>query len=172
MFTLEKLCSAKLLTAWQLPGDEVPQRLCYTTSRWKLDMQALKKNPSEGGIRPFVSSPYDEIKGLLDDFVRGVPPVRLIRPRGEGMDPPFRRMDPPHGAVVEMRTPKTRCFGFFHRPDVLVLHLAVAVERLKTNRRANREYYGLAAAAVGEHLLARLLETEWDANTDVDRLVQ
>jgi hypothetical protein len=171
MFTLSKLIEARLATAWELPIDELPQRTCYTTGRWKQDMDALGTAARRTGVGRYPVSPAEEVAGLLDDFVRGTPRARLVRPIGSGMEPPFVRMRPPHTRVIEARTPRTRCFGLFHKANVLVLHRVLHTGSLKQDRRSVAEAYAAAAASVEDSILARLLPHECDGTTDIDELV-
>ena len=106
------------------------------------------------------------LNGLVETFVIGHPPARLVRPQGFGMDPPFNRMRAPRQGVVEMRTEHTRTFGFFVRKDIFVALALDLTER--THEQPDRyESYGDAVLRV----LARMAATEKDESSPLDVLV-
>lgn len=118
------------------------------------------------GLRPTPST-QAWVRGFLDRFVEGAPLARLVRPNGYAMGVPFRRLDPPYEAVVELRTEHTRTFGFISRNRAYVADRIVLVDRLKIGRRANRTAYAAYANAVLNDWRARLDPAEIDEVSDV-----
>lgn len=166
MFTIAKLCIDQVLTAWELPGTNQPLRNFFYTVQWEAQLNALPGRGQRGTLVPGMSE-KGRVIGTIDMFVRGEPVSRLIRPRGYAMEPPFRRMRPPRGEVVEMRTEQTRTFGFFVCANVFVADAIVLTNQLK----ADKLLYKKHADRVRQILMASLLPTEIDGVTNVQALV-
>jgi hypothetical protein len=88
--------------------------------------------------------------------------------RGHGMDPVFKRLDPPNSAVVEMRTEKTRTFGFFAG---LNTYVAVSMAETATLKIAGKSDPYEEHAAKVQALISRLRAADIDRTTDVEKLV-
>lgn len=73
-------------------------------------------------------------------------------------------MRPPSACVVELRTWDTRTFGFFAKRDIFVACAVGLADEIKT-----QDLYAAHAQMV-TRLLARLLPTEDDSNSDVEDL--
>ncbi|MGC8476611.1 MAG: hypothetical protein ACP5NP_09685 [Acetobacteraceae bacterium] len=149
---------------WPLSDHSPPSRILWVTPRWTKEFNALPASPPRTGSLTRRPGPRDALGALASAFVRGEPKFRLVRPRGEGSEPIFRRMRPPRSCVVEFRTWDTRTFGFFAKRDIFVACTVGLADELK-----KQSLYG----AYGERvvgLLARLLPTEYDCKTDVEDL--
>jgi hypothetical protein len=114
------------------------------------------------------------VDAFIEDFLSGEPIAQLIRPNGEGMEPPFTRMKFGHERVVEMRTPQTRTFGFFHKPNYFVAATICLTNDLK--RKKNEPDKALQCARYSaraqrvERLIDRLYSTEVSSD-DIANLV-
>jgi hypothetical protein len=84
------------------------------------------------------------------------------------MDPVFKRLVPPNSAVVEMRTERTRTFGFFSRVNTYIAVCIAETATLKTSGK--RDPYEEHAAKV-QAVIRRLSATEVDRTTDIEQLV-
>lgn len=165
MLTIHELQTAGMLTPWQTEGHRLPMRAFLFTANWFEEFSRLPSGVGEKGKLAGWSSPGDRLAALIERFVRGEPTVKLIRPQGEGMHPVFKRMRPPHRAVVELRTRQTRTFGFFSRRDVFVATSVGLADEIK----ANRLY--IAHAKMAQRLIARLAASEFEGERDVSELV-
>lgn len=169
MFTLASLETANFVAKWKRSDGQSSGRAFFYIRGWQDAVEQLPGALQSGlGRQP---SARGKVFGLVDQFARGVPKARLVTPQGEAMDPPFCRMDPPHQAVVEMRTARTRTFGFFSRPNTYVAISFDTVDGLKLpNRRADRTKYRAHAAKVDAFL--KLVDpTEIDRTTSIENLI-
>ena len=164
MFTLSRLIELTGIEQWVLPDQSPPSRILWITPRWTKEFNSLPSSPPRTGNLKRRPGSRDALGALASAFVRGNPKSHLIRPRGEGSDPIFRRMRPPRVCVVEFRTWDTRTFGFFTKRDTFVACTVGLADEIK-----ERNLYA-AHGHVVTRLLARLLPTEYDCNSDVEDL--
>ena len=150
------------------PGDErAALRTFYYFETWKVGVDGLEGATKTGVIRP--ASPRGRILGLVERFVCGDPKATLVRPQGDGMDPVFKRLRLTQFPVVEMRTERTRTFGFLARVNT---YFAVSIAETATLKRraSNSDPYEEHAAKV-QALIRRLSAADVDRTTDVEKLV-
>ena len=124
MSLIDQLRERGVFKPWEIEGPALPQRGFWYTGLWKDSYNQLARGTRSGTIARD-SSEKGRVAGLINDYVLGVPLVRLITPVGYGSDPVAKRLDPPRNGVVYFRTgrserPKSagvRCFGFFRSPN-------------------------------------------------------
>lgn len=107
---------------------------------------------------------------MVERFVCGDPKATLVRPQGDGMDPVFKRLRPPNSTVVEMRTERTRTFGFLARVNTYFAVSIAETATLKRRASSNSDPYEEHAAKV-QALIRRLSAADVDRTTDVEKLV-
>jgi hypothetical protein len=166
VFTLATLVANQWLTQ-RLSQNGAPRREFYYVRGWKDDVEALPGEVKTNALTRDVSA-RGRVVGLVERFVRGDLAATLVTPIGDGMDPPFKRLRRPDSVVVEMRTEKTRSFGFFARPNCYVAVSLRPASFLKVpNSRA------LYAAEIQKTLalLALVSPTDIDRTTDDENLV-
>jgi hypothetical protein len=172
MFTIATMIQSKVLHERNSANGGSGKRKFFFRLEWQQGLGSLP-SATGGGLRRQPSQ-RAAVEALVNEFIIGRPRFELIRPTGQGMDPPFRRMKPPNGAVVEMRTEKTRTFGFFHKANEFVAVLLVHVDALKkrpdepTKDLENGRY--LHCANQVQALIAHMSKTEVDLS-DVENLV-
>jgi len=129
-------------------------------------VEALEGASKTGSTR--AASPRGRILGLVERFVCGDPKATLVRPQGDGMDPVFKRLRPPNSAVVEMRTERTRTFGFFAGVNTYVAISIAETATLKASSKLDpyEEHAGRVQAVIG-----RLRAADVDRTADVEKLV-
>lgn len=164
VFTLPKLCEAKVLGRWELDDERLNVREFYYTPLWVTAFNALP-DPEPGASLSRRVAAGDQVSGFLDNFVSGKPVATLERPIGFASKPMFRRMSKPDVAVVEMRTWDSRTFGFFARRNIFV-----GVTLLETGFAKRNNLYR-ANAMIVHRLMARILPEWLDQTTDVSHLV-
>src|SRR5207249_4459007 len=118
MLTLSIFLQERWIVQQNPAGDQPARRTFYFFEPWRIGVDGLDGATKTGVTRP--ASPRGRVLGLVERFVCGDPKATLVRPRGDGMDPVFKRLDPPNSAVVEMRTERTRTFGFFARVNTYI----------------------------------------------------
>lgn len=166
MLTLATLIEGGHVSSWDPPGPALTMRLFYTTRFFDRDFNSLPEGNGYGfgsRKRPLHRA---ALEAVINRFTLGDRPAQLIRPRGQGMDPLFKRMRRPHRLVVEMRTHDTRTFGFFHAPNCFVAHVTVLADDVKGEAHG----YARHAKAV-EALMAYLRPDQIDGTDDVTILV-
>ena len=164
--TVANLRGGSVLTEWLATGDRPKERVFLYAQTWLKDLAALPAPQSAGtALRPVVSM-ADGVRALVSGYVAGEPLPALIRPRGQGMCPVFKRLRPPDRAIVEMRTRSTRTFGFLATGRVYV---AVAVNEADVLKRSDPGYSGPIARV--KKLLECLAPSEVDEVTDVNQLI-
>jgi hypothetical protein len=147
-------------------GDQPARRTFYYFEPWRIGVDGLDGATKTGVAKP--ASPRGRVLGLVERFVCGDSKATLVRPRGDGMDPVFKRLDPPNSAVVEMRTERTRTFGFFARVNTYV---AVSIAETAT-LKAPGEFDPYEEHAAKVQAVIRLLSAaDVDRTTAVERLV-
>jgi hypothetical protein len=166
MLTLPILLQEGWIGQWSPEGNQPALRTFYYLEGWRIGVDGLDGGTKTGVSRP--ASPRGRVFGLVERFVCGDPRATLVRPRGHGMDPVFKRLDPPNSAVVEMRTEKTRTFGFFAG---LNTYVAVSMAETATLKIAGKSDPYEAHAARVQALIRRLRAADIDRTTDVEKLV-
>jgi hypothetical protein len=166
MLTLASLCELGWVTRWNLLGGGLPVRTFYYTENWLAAASKLGRAQSRRLAR--TPSAQGRVLGLVEQFVAGDRRAILVRPNGNGMEPPFKRLNSPHNGVVTMRTQATRSFGFFAGFDTFVALYLEETKALKFRGRSDpyREY-----ACKVEAFLRRLSEKEIDRTTNVESLI-
>lgn len=162
------------------------QRLFYFTEAWASDRERLPGPESSPQVRWWDEHAGEEesdagadidpvrgrtereqLDGFVETFVIGWPRTKLIRRQGFGSEPPFKRMRNPRSAVVEMRTVRTRTFGFFSKTRVFV---GMRVDLVENTHADNGRLYGV----YGDYVLQRLRHidpADVDALSDVEALI-
>jgi hypothetical protein len=166
MLTLPIFLQRNWIAQWSPKGNQPALRTFYYIQGWKIGVDGLDGATKTGVIRP--ASPRGRVVGLVERFVCGDPKATLVRPQGDGMDPVFQRMRAPNFAVVEMRTQKTRTFGFFARVNTYVAISIAETATLKTSTKSDP--YEQQAAKV-QAVIRRLGAADVDRTTDVEKLV-
>lgn len=164
MFTLPRLIEAIGIVQWALPNQSPPHRILWITPRWTEDFNLLPSSAPRAGKLSRRLGPRDALAALANAFVRGDPKAHLVRPRGEGSDPIFRRMRSPYACAVEFRTWDTRTFGFFARRDTFVACYVALADEIK--QQSLYETHGDRVCRI----LSRLVATEYDCKSDVEDL--
>ena len=164
MFTLSRLVELTGIKQWALSDHSPPNRILWVTPAWAKEFNALPSSPPRTGSLKRRPGPQDALAALASAFVRGDPKSHLIRPRGEGSEPIFRRMRRPRACVVEFRTWDTRTFGFFAKRDTFVACSVGLADEIK-----KQDLYAAHGQRVVS-ILARLLPTEYDCKSDVEDL--
>ena len=166
MLTLARLGELGWVKKWTLACGGLPMRTYYYTEGWRA---ALSRLPgAEAGRLARPASARGRVLGLVEQFVSGDRRAILVRPQGNGMEPPFKRLKDPHCVVVTMRTQATRSFGFFAGLDTFVAVELVETTALKEKSGSDpyREY-----ARKVEKFIERLSENDIDRTTDVEILI-
>jgi hypothetical protein len=166
MLTLHILLQEGLIARWSPVTCEAALRTFYYRPGWIDGVERLDGGTRTGVIRP--ASARGRVQGLVERFVCGDPKAQLVRPQGDGMDPVFKRLDPPNAAVVEMRTAKTRTFGFFARVNTYV---AVSIAETAVLKQSNKSDPYEEHAKRVQTIIRRLSVTDVDETTHVERLV-
>jgi hypothetical protein len=165
MLTLPILLQRNWIAQWRPEGIQ-PVRTFYYFQGWKLGVDGLDGAARSGVSRP--ASLRGRVLGLVERFVCGDPNATLVRPQGDGMDPVFKRLRPPNSAVVEMRTERTRTFGFFARVNTYVAVSIAETAALKGSRKSDPyEEHTTKVQAV----IRRLSAADVNATTEVEKLV-
>jgi hypothetical protein len=165
MLTLPILLQRNWIAQWNPEGNE-PVRTFYYFQGWKLGVDGLDGAARSGVSRP--ASPRGRVIGLVERFVCGDPKATLVRPQGDGMDPMFQRMRAPNYAVVEMRTQKTRTFGFFARVNTYV---AISIAETATLKASSESDPYEEHAAKVQAVIRRLRAADVDRTTEAETLV-
>jgi hypothetical protein len=84
------------------------------------------------------------------------------------MDPVFRRLRPPNSAVVEMRTERTRTFGFFAHVNAYV---AVSIADTAILKRSSKSDPYEEHARKVQAVIRVLGAADVDRSTDVEKVV-
>jgi hypothetical protein len=169
MFTLDTLEQSGLLLGWRNTSGRANFRTFLYAKPWRESVDHLAGRRAGGLDSP--ASPRGRVLGLVNQFVSNDPKATLVTPRGNGMDPPFVRMHPPHSVVVEMRTTATRSFGFFARQNTYVALFLDETTRLKRpDGSPDRAQYDAYATRV-EAFLNRLTQTDIDRTTAINALI-
>ena len=155
-----------IFAQWRPAGNRPALRAFYFVEGWRVGVDGLEGATRTGVVRP--ASPRGRVLGLVERFACGDPKATLVRLQGDGMDPVFKRLRPPNSAVVEMRTRRTRTFGFFARVNTYVAISIVETETLKASSKSNP--YEEHAAKV-QAVIRRLRAADVDRTTDVEKLV-
>jgi hypothetical protein len=187
-FTLARCIENQWFRLWTPGSDRMPQRLFYYTDAWAADRERLpgpearpqvrwwdteEQRQNEDtkpriGIDPSRSrTPREQLDGFVETFVIGWSRHRLIRKQGFGSEPPFRRMWPPRGQVVEMRTVDTRSFGVFTKGGA---YIGMRVDLVDNTHADNDRLYN----EYGDYVIKRLRHidpAEIDATTNVEDLI-
>jgi hypothetical protein len=166
MLTLSILSEEGWIGRWIPQGNQSARRTFYYFRNWETGVGGLDRATKTGLSRH--PSPRARVLGLVERFVRGDPKATLVRPQGDGMDPVFKRLRRPNSAVVEMRTERTRTFGFFARVNTFVAVSIVETAALETSGKSDP--YEEHAAKV-QAVIRRLGAADIDRTTDVERLV-
>ena len=166
MLTLARLCELGCVTRWNLCGGRLPVRTFYYAENWRAAASKLELTQSRRLARS--PSAQGRVLGLVEQFVAGDRRAILVRPNGNGMEPPFKRLKSPHNVVVTMRTHATRSFGFFAGFDTFVALYLEETKILKVPGHSDR--YREYACKV-EAFLRRLSENDIDRTTDVESLI-
>lgn len=174
--TLTIMLDNKWVTPWKPSGNRMMKRGFYQSNHWIAARNGL---PGRQASTPSALRPVDDIDlvatdlsvrgrldGLVETFAIGWPRSKLVRPQGYGMEPPFRRMRPPHEAIVEMRTEHTRTFGFFARMDLFV---AWRLD-LADNTHKHPQLYEAHAEAVMK-VVGKMSSSDIDAIAHIDDLI-
>ena len=188
VFTIAKLIQGNLLQEWHPSGGAaVRRRFCFSklwrSAYMELDGPAVRPDAARAqaaeptseaellGLDPVALNPSKRgrVAQMVESFVIGWPPAHMIRPRGFGMDPPFKRLRPPYQAVVEMRTNQTRSFGFFARQGVFVAHTLACTDALKGRAQGAADPYADHARDV-QKLLARIAAEDKDETSAIETL--
>jgi hypothetical protein len=166
MLTLSIFLGERWIVQRSPAGDQPAHRTFYYFEPWRIGVDGLDGATKTGVVRP--ASPRGRVLGLVERFVCGDPKATLVRPLGDGMDPVFKRLDPPNSAVVEMRTERTRTFGFFARVNT---YIAVSIAETATLKaRSEIDPYEEHAAKV-QAVIRLLSAADVDRTTAVEELV-
>jgi hypothetical protein len=168
MLTLATLVELGFIRPWEPSGASMPVRSFYYSKSWRDSLERLLGGQSGGLTRS--ASPRARVLGFVQRFVAGDPAATLVRPRGDAMDPPFKRLRRPNAAVVYLRTSATRSFGFFSRADVFVALFLADADALKRRSEQEPDKYKEYAEKV-QTLLARMSAADVDGVTDASQLV-
>jgi hypothetical protein len=166
MLTLPILLQRGWIAQWIPEGRQPAFRAFYYFEGWRVGVDGLKPATQTAVARP--ASPRGRVLGLVERFVCGDPKATLVRPQGDGMDPVFKRLRPPNSAVVEMRTERTRTFGFFAHVNAYV---AVSIADTAMLKRSSRPDPYEEHAKKVQAVIRQLGAADIDRSTDVEKLV-
>ncbi len=166
MFTVQQLVARNVVVAWSPQGAALPMRFFYYTRPWEQELRALGPTYAWGRV-----TQRDVVEALVENYVKGTARIRIGCAYPNNVRPVFKRMNPPHHMVVEMRTRHTRTFGMFTGPNVFIACHLVPVAALKNPPPSTPDPYQLVAQRIHDSFMPYLLSSEIDGTTHVSALV-
>ena len=186
--TLEQLWRARFLHMWRPCDGRAPRRKFFYSTDWKKSLDEFPRQANRGRLRSFPLtgddvepgegsggwvdfefydlSPRGRVAGLVESFVVGLPKSDLCYPQGFGSEPLFERMRAPRAESVEMRTSKTRTFGFFSGHNAFVAVSLDLLERLHATTGLH-EWHGDRVLKITNGLAS----AESDGLSNIDELI-